>query len=310
VGHEGVVVRRLAAVKGTDEEVEVVALWSAAMTANRSTRRNRALRSRLLEGSAGSARRFEVGLHGGSLAQFRGAVDREKGRESSYDPRPMSRVSAFVRASALAVASLAILAGCQGRPMVAAKKEADFAFEHGDYAKAAPAYLEIIEKAPGDWEVEYRYGVCLAELGNLREARTHVETAQAANPKSEEVAAGLAQVYFKLGEKQKLVQLLQDRGNLQRSLPSFMLLADYALQMNDADTATTAVNGAILLADGKDFEPYLKAVEVAEKLGDTKTASRRLRQAYAINPKSPAVGAKLAEYGLAAEPTTGLPPGP
>jgi Tfp pilus assembly protein PilF len=89
-----------------------------------------------------------------------------------------------------------------------------------------------------------------------------------------------------------------------------MLLADYALPMNDADTATTAVNGAILLADGKDFEPYLKAVEVAEKLGDTKTASRRLRQAYAINPKSPAVGAKLAEYGLAAEPTTGLPPGP
>ena len=310
VGREGVVVRRLAAVKGTDEEVEVVALWSAAMTANRNTRRNRALRSRLFEGSAGSARRCEVGLHGGSLAQFRGAVDREKGRESSYDPRPMSRVSAFVRASALAVASLAILAGCQGRPMVAAKKEADFAFEHGDYAKAAPAYLEIIEKAPGDWEVEYRYGVCLAELGNLREARTHVETAQAANPKSEEVAAGLAQVYFKLGEKQKLVQLLQDRGNLQRSLPSFMLLADYALQMNDADTATTAVNGAILLADGKDFEPYLKAVEVAEKLGDTKTASRRLRQAYAINPKSPAVGAKLAEYGLAAEPTTGLPPGP
>ena len=36
-------------------------------------------------------------------------------------------------------------------------------------------HLEIIEKAPGDWEVEYRYGVCLAELGNLREARTHVE---------------------------------------------------------------------------------------------------------------------------------------
>jgi len=202
------------------------------------------------------------------------------------------------------------LTGCQARPMVAAKKEADFAYEHGDFAKAAPAYLEIIEKAPGDWEVEYRYGVCLAELGNLREARTHVETAQAANPKSEEVAAGLAQVYFKLGEKQKLVQLLQDRGNMQRSLPSFMLLADYALQMKDADTATMAVNGAILLADGKDVAPYLKAVEIAEKLGDTKTAARRLRQAYAISPEVPAVGAKLAEYGLAVEPTTGLPPGP
>jgi predicted TPR repeat methyltransferase len=89
-----------------------------------------------------------------------------------------------------------------------------------------------------------------------------------------------------------------------------MLLADYALQMDDADTATTAINGAILLAEGNDFEPYMKAVEIAEKLGDTKTAARRLRQAYTIAPKAPAVGAKLVEYGLAVEPTTGLPPGP
>ena len=54
----------------------------------------------------------------------------------------------------------------------------------------------------------------------------------------------------------------------------------------------------------------MKAVEIAEKLGDTKTAARRLRQAYTIAPKAPAVGAKLVEYGLAVEPTTGLPPGP
>ncbi|MFM7053027.1 MAG: tetratricopeptide repeat protein [Planctomycetota bacterium] len=211
-----------------------------------------------------------------------------------------------------ATVSTVLLAACAttGRPMVAAKNEADKAFKVGDYAKAAPAYLEILEKAPGDWEVEYRYGVCLAELGNLREARTHVETAQAANPSSEEVAAGLAKVYFKMGDKQKLVQLLQDRGNLQRSVPSFMLLADYALRMNDPDTAQTAVNGAILLVEGNDFAPYLKAVEVAERLGDTKTAQRRLRQAYTIAPKSPLVNAKLSEYGLASEATTSLPPGP
>jgi tetratricopeptide (TPR) repeat protein len=223
----------------------------------------------------------------------------------SLSSAPMTRLIATV------VVSCSVLAACSStRPMVAAQKEADHAFAYGDYAKAAPAYLEIIEQAPGIWEVEYRYGVCLAELGNLREARTHVETAQAANPASEEVAAGLALVYFKLNEKQKLVQLLQDRGNLQRSIPSFMLLADYGLKMDDPDTAAMAVNGAILLSDGKDYAPYLKAVDVAERLGDSKLAARRLRQAYAIAPKSPAVNAKIAEYGLASEPTTGLPPGP
>jgi len=211
----------------------------------------------------------------------------------------------------LPLASLLALAACStGRPMVAARAEADHAFKHGQFEKAAPAYLEILEKAPGDWEVEYRYGVCLAKLGNLRDARTHVETAHAANPTSEEVAAGLAEVYFQLGEKQKLVQLLQDRGNLQRSIPSFMLLADYALRMDDPDTANTAVRGAILLSDGKIVAPYLKAVEVAERLGDTKTAAMRVRQAYTVDPKSPSVNAKLAEYGIASEPTTGLPPGP
>ena len=237
---------------------------------------------------------------------FEARAKARKDREKSLSSDPIMNRTLL----AAILTSAALTACAANRPMVTAKKEADHAFEFGDYAKAAPAYLEILEKAPGDWEVEYRCGVCLAELGNLREARTHVETAQAANPTSDEVAAGLAQVYFKLGEKQKLVQLLQDRGNFQRSLASLMLLADYALLMNDADTATTAINGAILLAEGNDFEPYLKAVIIAEKLGDTKSASRRLRQAYAIAPNAPAVGAKLSEYGLAIEPTTGLPPGP
>jgi tetratricopeptide (TPR) repeat protein len=215
-----------------------------------------------------------------------------------------------IRPLAAAALLATVLAACSSaRPMVAARKEADHAFRYGQFDKAAPAYLEILERAPGDWEVEYRYGVCLAKLGNLREARTHVETAQAANPTSEEVAAGLAEVYFELGEKQKLVQLLQDRGSLQRSIPSLLLLADYGMRMNDPDTATAAVNGAVVLADGQEIEPYLKAVEVARLVGDEKTAVRRLRQAYAIDPKAPAVVSRLAEFGLADDPTTALPPG-
>ena len=193
--------------------------------------------------------------------------------------------------------------------MVAAQKEADHAFEYGQYDKAVAGYAEILERAPGDWRVEYRYGVSLAEIGNLAEARTHVETAYAANPASQEVAAGLAHVYFKLNDKQKLVQLLTQRGSNLNSLDSYMLLADYGIKMNDPDIATVAVTGAIVLTDGTDPRPYLKAVEVAEDVGDSKLATRRLRQAYTIAPNSLAVRNKVAEYGLALEPTTGLPPG-
>lgn len=220
----------------------------------------------------------------------------------------MSRT--FSLAVVSAIAPVVFLAACTGaRPMTAAKKEADHAFQYGQYQKAAVAYAEILERAPGDWEVEYRYGVSLAEIGNYSEARTHVETAYAANPASQEVAAGLAKVYFKLGEKEKLAQLLQQRGSNLNSLESYMLLAEYGIKMNDPDLATLAVNGAILLCDGNDFRPYLVAVEVAEEVGDAKLATRRLRQAYAIAPNAIAVRNKVGEYGLAFEPTTGLPPG-
>ncbi|MGA1225137.1 MAG: tetratricopeptide repeat protein [Phycisphaerales bacterium] len=220
----------------------------------------------------------------------------------------MSRILPAVLVSA--IAPMMFLAGCAGpRPMTAAKQEADHQFMYGRYEQAATGYAEILERAPGDWDVEYRYGVCLAEIGNLAEARTHVETAYAANPASQEVAAALAKVYFMLGEKQKLVQLLTQRGSGLNSLESYMLLADYGLKMNDPDTATLAVNGAILVSDGNDARPYLKAVEIAEDVGDSKLATRRLRQAYTIAPNSLAVRAKIAEYGLAYEPTTGLPPG-
>lgn len=277
--------------------------------------RKRGLRRGLRCAAVGRVR--SIGLftrvHRASLPDFPRACAARPRQPRTRIIRPMTPLKSRLGAgfSIAALCSLLALSACSsGRPMVAARAEADHAFRYAQWDKAAPAYLEILEKAPGDWEVEYRYGVCLAKLGNLRDARTHVETAHASNPTSEEVAAGLAEVYFELGEKQKLVQLLQDRGNLQRSIPSLLLLADYGLRMDDPDTANTAVRGAILLSDGASVEPYLKAVEVAERLGDTKTAGRRLRQAYTVDPESPAVAAKLAEYGLAAEGTTGLPPGP
>ncbi|MSR41634.1 MAG: tetratricopeptide repeat protein [Phycisphaerales bacterium] len=210
---------------------------------------------------------------------------------------------------ALLSASSILAVGCATqRPMVTAKAEADHAFRYGDYAKAAPAYLEIIEQYPGDADVDFRYGVCLAKLGNYREARMYVEAAAAAEPKNFEVTAGLAEVYFQLNDTQKLVQLLQDRGDSMQSEKTYLLLADYGMKLNDPDVATAAVNRAIVLGGGLDVAPYLKAADVAASVGETQLAQRRLRQAYTIDARNQVVRARLAEYGIAAEMTTGLPP--
>ena len=216
--------------------------------------------------------------------------------------------SSFSFVALLSVSSM-IAIGCAGqRPITAAKAEADHAFKYGDYAKAAPAYLEIIEKYPGDADVDFRYGVCLAKLGNYREARMYVEAAAAAEPKNFEVTRGLAEVYFQLNDTQKLVQLLQDRGDAMQSEETYLLLADYGMRLSDPDIATAAANRAIVLGGGLDVAPYLKAAEVAASVGETKLAQRRLRQAFTIDAKNQIVLARLTEYGIAAELTTGLPP--
>ena len=82
----------------------------------------------------------------------------------------MSRTFSFIAFPSLALVAISLTACAGPRPMTAAKQEADRAFQYGQYDKAVVGYAEILERAPGDWQVEYRYGVSLAEVGNLAEA--------------------------------------------------------------------------------------------------------------------------------------------
>jgi hypothetical protein len=49
--------------------------------------------------------------------------------------------------------------------------------------------------------------------------------------------------------------------------------------------------------DENDLEPYLKAADFAEQLGDLDTALMRLRQAYGISPLNETVQQRIRDLG-------------
>lgn len=197
---------------------------------------------------------------------------------------------------------------CGPRPLHVAKSEADFDFEHGRYAEAAPAYLEIIDRFPGDWEVEYRYGLCLARLGDPQRARTHIETAAARNPGSQEVVFALADVYAELNERARMTQLLRTRATDYGDTEAWLKLAELARGLNDLDLEDFAIEQSLRMRSDGQWQAYVRDAERQEAKGNSDLALRRLRQAYFLNPNSPVVVALLRERGEDPAPQLGLPP--
>lgn len=210
----------------------------------------------------------------------------------------------------LVVLAATTLVGCGGsRAIHVARAEGDFHYQWGRYEEAAPAYLEIIEQYPGDWEAEYRYGMCLVHLGREKEARTHIETAAARNPVNQEVAFALADVYAKLNERGRLVQLLKSRANERAEVESWLKLAELGRQLNDLDTEDMAITAALQVKGESQWKAYVRSSELAEAADRPADAVRRIRQAYFLNPHSPIVINRLEQLHIERGPDTALPPG-
>ncbi len=224
-------------------------------------------------------------------------------------PTLASRGVASLIAAGILIGAAA-LGGCQsGRAIHVARADADFHYQWGRYEEAAPAYLEIIDKYPGDWEAEYRYGMCLVHLGREKEARTHIETAAARNPASQEVAFALADVYAKLNERGRLVQLLKSRATERAEVESWLKLAELGRQLNDLDLEDMGITAALQVKGDSQWKAYVHASELAEAAGRREEAVRRIRQAYYLNPHSPIVINRLEVLSVERGPETALPPG-
>ena len=202
----------------------------------------------------------------------------------------------------------AVLTACQ-RPVHTIRESADFSFDHGDYDTAATEYAEIADRYPGDWRAQYRLGLCLLEIDELARARDALEVAHSHRPRDPGIANALAEAMYQQGDESRLFAFLRQRARSMQSPAAYLLLARYALEMGDPDSAQVALETAIVLDDGQTVDPYLAAASFAERLGDLETALRRLRQAYSIDQADARVIQRLKDLGEIPGPTIALPPG-
>lgn len=209
------------------------------------------------------------------------------------------------------VLAAAGLAGCSSTrpPAESIRDTADHEYSVGDYAAAAEGYREIVDRYPGDWRAQYKLGLCHLELDQPTEARRALEIAITRRPDKVDVADALAESMYLQGDETALYAFLQERAEGTQSVHAYLRLAKYCVQLGDPDSAKTAIDTAVVLDDGRTVEPYLAAAAFAERVGDLDEALRRLRQAYAIDPKDEQVLARLRALGEVPGPTLALPPG-
>ncbi len=210
----------------------------------------------------------------------------------------------------IAITAIGSLVGCvKGKSSEQLLADGDYAYRYGRYEEAAGDFRQVLDRYPGDVQANLGYARTQIALGNLDQARTALETAASSKPEDFQISLLLAEVLFKQGDTTRLYQLLRDRAIEQRRAEAWIVLARYALELDDPDTAQTAVVAALEISDDSSPEPYLLASELAERVGDQKEALRRLRQAYGLAPNDPRIEAMLREYGEVPGPTIALPPG-
>jgi len=209
-----------------------------------------------------------------------------------------------------AICSLGTLQGCQqARPIEAVRTTGDQKFSGGNYAGARDEYAEIVSRYPGDWQAQYQLGLCMIQTEEYAAARRSLEIAYAAKPQRQDVADALAEAIYRQGDENRLFAFLRERADKTQSVPAYLQLGRYAMELNDPDSAQTALDTAIEIDEGKTTEPYLESAVLADRLGQSDAAMTRLRQAMGINPYDTRVKAMLQKYGEDPSKVAPLPPG-
>ncbi len=212
--------------------------------------------------------------------------------------------------SLLITASATLFLASCGQPSTTSLMERGrFAMWQGRWSDAAESYTKITELHPGDWEAHYNLGKCLLELGDPNGAATSLEIANCVAPSKLEVSDLLAESYLAAGNENKLFTFLETQAKERQTVRAWTRFAEYAMAISDPDSATVAIDTAIVLDGGTTAKPYIVAATFAEQLGDDALALKRWKEAWAIDSTSTQIADALRGHGEIPGPTmTGAVP--
>lgn len=208
------------------------------------------------------------------------------------------------------VGSALLMAACTSRPpREMLLDRGDHYMERGNYATAADDYQTIVDRYGGDWEAQYKLGLCLLELDEVAEARRALTVAQTLRPNDPAVADALAEAMYRQGDEAHLFTFVREQAAMHQSVHDYLRWAEYSMKIGDADSALVAVETAIRIDNGQTAAPYIVAADLAEQTGDDRLAVHRLRQAYTVEPDNERVRDRLVGMGEIPGPTLAVPIG-
>ena len=145
------------------------------------------------------------------------------------------------------------------------------------------------------------------EMGEPQLASQSLAIAEALKPNNTDIADFYARSLYACGQQDKLFSFLSSRAKKQHTVRAWTRFAEYAMDLDDPDSATNAINTAIELSDGTDATPYVLAATLAERLGDNDRAVTYWQQAWIINPYDETIANALRAHGEIPGPTmTGI----
>lgn len=196
------------------------------------------------------------------------------------------------------------LSGCGGQPANTTLLErGNYAMWQGRWSDAATDFNKAIEQHPGDWEAQYNLGKCYMNMGDPVRASQSLAVAESLQPTDTEISDLYAKSLLQSGEEDRLYSFLLNRAQKQQTVRSWTVFAEYAIDLDDPDSATNAINTAIAISDGTNARPYVLAAMYAERLGDDTLAVTRWQEAWMIDPTNETVSNALRAHGVVPGPT-------
>ncbi len=198
----------------------------------------------------------------------------------------------------------AALPGCGGQPSnTALLEKGDYAMWQGRWSDAASSFDEAVSQHPGDWEAQYHLGQCYMEMGEPVKASQSLAVATSLRPLNGRISDLYAASLLQSGQEDQLFTYLHNRARKLQTSAAWTTFAEFAILLDDPDTATNAIDTAIALSDGTEILPYIVAATYAEQLGDDTLAIQRWQEAWMIEPTNGVVSNALRAHGVVPGPT-------
>lgn len=209
------------------------------------------------------------------------------------------------------LASAVVLAsgGCSNqRPVGMLQRDGDAAMRAGYPAEAIEPYGQWVDRQPHRAEAQHSLGMALYGAGRVSEAVAPLVVASDLEPASDEYFDDMARAMREAGREQSLIATLRASAAEKGRLVDWMRLGRNLMELGLMDEAHEALTTAATIDAGRTVEPQLALAELFRRLDRPQEELRRLRMAYAIDPRDERVLSGLRALDVVPGPSLALPP--